>query len=148
MIPLGLMFETIAAMLSVRRFDSVQQQEIFAGAFEFGDGMVCKHLITVFNHLLSPSVNGKAMFSVNVDTSGGPQEVNVVTENGMYALIFSSRKPQANPSMRLGGSSTKVGEWCRNIPAGTAGRPGAPICPGSSPMRSASIPEECRAIRK
>lgn len=28
-------------------------------------------------------------------TPGGEQEVNVVTESGMYALIFSSRKPRA-----------------------------------------------------
>ncbi len=30
-----------------------------------------------------------------VRTLGGPQEVNVVTESGLYALIFSSRKPKA-----------------------------------------------------
>ncbi len=35
-----------------------------------------------------------------VDTPGGRQEVNVVNESGMYALIFSSRKPQAKAFRR------------------------------------------------
>lgn len=33
--------------------------------------------------------------SVIVDTLGGPQEVGAVTESGLYALIFRSRKPAA-----------------------------------------------------
>lgn len=33
--------------------------------------------------------------SVIVDTLGGPQEMTVINESGLYALIFKSRKPQA-----------------------------------------------------
>jgi anti-repressor protein len=29
------------------------------------------------------------------DTLGGPQDLNVVNESGLYVLIFTSRKPQA-----------------------------------------------------
>lgn len=45
---------------------------------------------------LEPGEKGVAI----ADTSGGPQEVNVVTESGMYALIFSSRKSQAKAFRR------------------------------------------------
>jgi hypothetical protein len=34
------------------------------------------------------------------DTPGGPQEVNVVSESGLYALIFTSRKPEAKAFRR------------------------------------------------
>ncbi len=40
---------------------------------------------------LEPGERGVAIS----DTPGGRQEVNVVNESGLYALIFSSRKPQA-----------------------------------------------------
>jgi len=30
-----------------------------------------------------------------IDTPGGPQQMNVVNESGLYSLIFSSRKPEA-----------------------------------------------------
>jgi prophage antirepressor-like protein len=45
---------------------------------------------------LEPDEKGVAI----TDTRGGPQEVNVVNESGMYALIFSSRKPQAKAFRR------------------------------------------------
>ena len=32
---------------------------------------------------------------LNVDTLGGEQEMNVVSESGLYALVFTSRKPAA-----------------------------------------------------
>jgi len=32
---------------------------------------------------------------LNVDTPGGVQEMNIINESGLYALIFSSRKPEA-----------------------------------------------------
>lgn len=33
--------------------------------------------------------------SVIVDTLGGPQNVNTISESGLYALVFRSRKPEA-----------------------------------------------------
>jgi prophage antirepressor-like protein len=35
-----------------------------------------------------------------VDTLGGPQEMVVVSESGLYALILRSRKPQARAFRR------------------------------------------------
>lgn len=54
------------------------------------------------------------------DTLGGVQQVSIVSESGMYALIFSSRKPEARafrkwvtsevlPSIRKTGSYSKAG---------------------------------------
>lgn len=34
------------------------------------------------------------------DTPGGPQQVSVLTESGVYALAMTSRKPQAKPFVR------------------------------------------------
>lgn len=33
--------------------------------------------------------------SAIVDTPGGPQEMSIVSESGLYSLIFRSRKPEA-----------------------------------------------------
>ena len=62
---------------------------------------------------LDPNEKGVSI----VDTLGGRQEVNVVNESGLYALIFTSRKPEARafrkwvtsevlPALRKTGSYT------------------------------------------
>lgn len=73
--------------------------------------------------------------SVVVDTLGGPQSVNTVSESGLYSLVFRSRKPEAKrfrkwvtsevlPTLRKTGSYTMGQEvpWAQMQAVRPAGR--------------------------
>ncbi len=101
---------------------------------------------------------GRAMSRLDADekgvriahTLGGPQEMAVVTEAGMYRLVMSSRKPQAKaflrwlthevlPSIRRTGSysTSRVSEAASKIPAV---KPGFPAYPWLGTMPIDQIP--------
>ncbi len=44
---------------------------------------------------LIPFAFDDAMVRGALDANGGPQEIRTISESGLYALIFRSRKPEA-----------------------------------------------------
>jgi len=65
----------------------------------------------------------------SIETLGGPQKLNIVSESGLYSLIFTSRKPEAKafrrwvtgvvlPTLRRTGQFDMRGEPSQGSPAG------------------------------
>ncbi len=87
---------------------------------------VCQRLDLKNHRQVAHRLDDKQKGATVVDTLGGPQELNVVTEAGFYMVIFQSRKPIAKrfqdwvteevlPSIRRNGSV------CRAENAGSGG---------------------------
>ena len=86
--------------------------------------------------------------SVIVDTLGGPQEMTTISESGLYALVFRSRKPEAKA----------FSKWVRSEVLPTLRKTGSYIMPGAGKdsrrtMRNSlllfmgDLPEDVQAMR-
>jgi prophage antirepressor-like protein len=65
----------------------------------------------------------------NTDTLGGNQQITIVSESGLFALIFKSRKPNA----------VKFRKWVTSEVLPTLRRTGAYFLPGAKQMVVASV---------
>ena len=81
---------------------------------------------------------------ITTDTLGGAQEVNVISESGVYVLIFRSRKPVAKrfrkwvtaevlPTLR------RTGQYIMGVPANDDAAPALPDAETESPDERATI---------
>lgn len=61
---------------------------------------VCKALLIVNSRDALTRIDDDEKGVVSTDTLGGRQEVTIVNEPGLYALILSSRKPEAKAFKR------------------------------------------------
>lgn len=85
----------------------------------------------------------------NIDTLGGKQNLNVVNESGLYALIFKSRKPEAKTFRKWVTSEVlpairKTGKYAS--PSTAAKRKG-PRKWGAEELSTAALAAEFRAFR-
>ena len=91
-----------------------------AGNFWFVAKDVCRVLEIEFYRDATARLDDDERGSVLVDTLGGKQEMSTISESGLYALVFRSRKPQARafskwvraevlPSLRKTGSYAMPG---------------------------------------